>query len=78
MITSACLSLIANALGIVGTAILFKSSYSLEPSQGAYFGDMCEHDEQVRKANITRANLQRVGFTLLCLSFCISSAALFI
>lgn len=67
---------LASALmGLIGTVILFRSSYSLEPFEGMVWGgpEVTEHNRAVRVKNAKRSTWQRVGLGFLCLSFFIQA-----
>lgn len=72
---SQILNLLASILGIIGTAVLFNFSYSLEPSETAQFGDPDE--KYIEEKNKRRSIGQRVGIAFLFISFGCSGASVF-
>jgi hypothetical protein len=65
------MTLLSAALGIIGTLVLFYSSYALQPLSGSYFGgpETAERDSRISKKNKARVIWQRVGLAFLCASF---------
>jgi hypothetical protein len=60
-------TLIAAALGVAGTIVLYLGSYALEPLEGAAFGGpiLDAWNEKVRRKNRARVIKQRVGIALI-------------
>ena len=67
-------------LGVIGTVILFFSSYALEPFQGGVFGnkDVREYNNHIRVKNSKRLRWQRVGLAFLVLSFSVQAVCSFL
>ena len=61
-------TIISAALGLIGSGILFRFSFTLIPLMGYMSSDLTR---QVGTRNRTLTNWQRGGFGLLCLSFTI-------
>jgi hypothetical protein len=61
--------------GAIGTAILFFSSYALQPLEGSVFGSdaVTEYNNLIRSKNLDRIRRQRIGFVFLCISFIIQA-----
>lgn len=57
--------------GVIGTIVLYFSSYSMEPLQGGTFGsdDLTEYNKSIKRKNVKRLKSQRIGLFFLCLSF---------
>ncbi|MGO9769439.1 MAG: hypothetical protein ACLPSW_07755 [Roseiarcus sp.] len=72
-----CASLIAAGFGAVGTFILFKYSYTVEPLQGSPFGGpiLDAHNEIIRAKNAIRIRWQKCGLVLLFVSFVVQVVA---
>lgn len=67
-------------LGVIGTVILFFSSYALEPFQGGVFGseNVTEYNNHIRVKNSKRLGWQRVGLAFLVLSFSVQAVGSFL
>jgi hypothetical protein len=65
------------ALGVIGTAILFLTSYVLEPLAGGVFGsdEVTEYNNRIRAKNKRNRKWQKTGFVFLCLSFVAQAVA---
>ncbi len=68
------------ALGAIGTAILFFSSYALQPLEGGIFGSdaLTEHNNRIRAKNVDYLRRQKLGFAFLCISFVVQAIDCFL
>ena len=66
-------------LGAIGTAILFFSSYALQPLEGAVWGSdaVTLHNERVKATNALRLRWQRWGVAILGSSFVVEAIGCF-
>jgi hypothetical protein len=72
----ALLGLVSSAFGVLGTLMLFKGSYALEPFQGFSFGTD-ERTAKIQARNKQRIRLQRVGLSFILIGFLLSGVAQF-
>lgn len=74
-----CLSLLSAFFGAVGTIILFKNSFSLEPTSGAPMNSdaLREHNRLLKLKNQKRLRYQKAGLLCLLASFLLSGTAQF-
>lgn len=79
MTLSSMLSLVSSAFGVLGTLMLFKGSYALEPFQGATFGSdaVNARNAEIRAKNKKRIQLQKVGLSFILIGFFLSGVAQF-
>jgi hypothetical protein len=72
--------LFSAALGAIGTAFLFFSSYSLQPVEGGVFGSdaLTEYNNRIKAKNVSRLLSQKIGFGFLCVSFVIQAVTVFL
>jgi len=70
-------TLLSAALGILGTVVLFFSSYALQPLDGGFFGSesLYKWNAHITAKNQRRKIIQRIGLVLLCLSFAVQFVA---
>jgi hypothetical protein len=70
-------TLLSSVLGACGTSVLFFSSFTLEPREGAHFGslEMDERNERIEARNNKRKIWQKIGLGLLCLSFVVQAVS---
>ena len=66
----------SSLLGMVGTATLFFSSYSLQPLEGAVLGgpETAKTNDDIRRKNVRRLCWQKMGLICLLLSFIVQGA----
>lgn len=79
--TPAQIAGLASAIfGAIGTVILFRASYALQPFAGGPFGSdqMTRGNEDIKVMNARRVRFQRIGLAFLCGSFFIQGAAVFL
>ena len=71
MTTVQLLTVGAAFVGALGTALLFFGTYGFEPKEGAVWGGptVDEWNKKVTSRNSRRRTMQRVGLSLLCMSF---------
>lgn len=69
--------LMSAMFGAAGTIVLFLSSYSLQPFEGATFGgpETNAENAKIRVANAKRVRNQRYGLVLLLCSFVLAGAS---
>ena len=74
------ISLASAALGALGTVILFRSSYAMEPMEGAPFNSdpLMASNAEVKRRNRRRHRWQLAAIALLCLSFIAQGIAVFV
>lgn len=72
--------LISAAFGTIGTAVLFFSSYVLQPLEGGIFGSpaLIEHNNRIRNKNVCRLRQQKLGFAFLCAGFIVQAIGCFL
>lgn len=80
MTVAQCLALASAILGAGGTSLIFIGSYAFEPMQGAVFygPEVARWNEATGRRNIIRKWEQRVGLMLLCISFIVQAASVFL
>lgn len=69
---------LASALsGVIGTLILYKNSYALEPGEGATFNsdDVEEHNKLIKARNLKRLHYQRAGLLFILAGFALAGSA---
>jgi hypothetical protein len=68
------------AFGAIGTAVLFRYSYTFQPKEGGVFGSnaLTEFNNRIDTENRCRGKWQKVGLALLCLSFLIQAVGVFL
>ena len=73
MVTINYPNLVSAVSGVVGTIILFKNSYAVQPLEGGIFGSdaITSYNENIKKKNERRVVNQRVGLAFVCISFAI-------
>lgn len=68
------LSLLADALGAVGAALLYKGSFAYE-APAFYFDAQGKMLEAMKKRNERRQVMQRAGFCLILVSFILQAVS---
>lgn len=76
---AAYINLVSALCGVVGTLILYKNSYALEPSEGAVFDsdDVAAHNKEVKARNLKRLQLQKAGLACILAGFVLAGLAQF-
>lgn len=71
------LNLVGLLLGFLGTIVLVRFSYSLQPFEGGFFGsvELDAYNKGIAAANERRMRWQRRGLYLLSCSFLAQAAA---
>lgn len=79
MSIAAQLNLVSAIFGVIGTLILYKNSYALEPSEGATFNsDAVEaHNKIIKARNLKRLQHQKAGLLCILAGFVLAGLAQF-